>query len=205
MPDIFEFHKNVTENFERFSRSFTTIRSEDIYTKVNEEYTNKRYWPDPLIQINPNYKKASTVSDLVTDNTLHPVCGKVFQGVHLYTHQQEALAIANRREPFVVTTGTGSGKSLAFFLPIIDSIIRDKEKDPAPKTRAIIIYPMNALANSQMEELQKYLANFTKDNPGEESLFSFKRYTGQEGADERKEIAQNPPDICNRQKNHTPL
>ena len=173
MPDIFEFHKNVTENFERFSRSFTTIRSEDIFAKVNEEYINKRYWPAPIIQINPNYKKASTVAELVSDNTLHPVCGKVFKGFHLYTHQQEALAVAKRKEPFVVTTGTGSGKSLAFFLPIIDSIIRAKEEDPVPKTRAIIIYLMNALANSQMEELQKYLVNFAKDNPGEERPFSF--------------------------------
>jgi ATP-dependent helicase YprA (DUF1998 family) len=80
----------------------------------------------------------------------------VFRGFHLYTHQQEALAIAQKKESFVVTAGTGSGKSLAFFLPIIDSIIRIKEKDTVPKTRAIIIYPMNALANSQMEELQMY-------------------------------------------------
>jgi ATP-dependent helicase YprA (DUF1998 family) len=159
MPDIFDFHENVIQNFELFSRSFTTIRAKDIKETVDEEYAKERYWPAPLIQINPNYKKASTVTELVKDNTLHPVCGKIFQGFHLYTHQQEALAVAKKKEPFVVTTGTGSGKSLAFFLPIIDSIIRAKEKDGTPRTRAIIIYPMNALANSQMEELQKYLGN----------------------------------------------
>jgi superfamily II DNA/RNA helicase len=195
MPDIFDFHENVLENFEFFSRSFTTIRAEDIKDKVDAEYADKRYWPAPLIQINPNYKKASTVLDLVKDNTLHPVCGKVFQDIHLYTHQQEALAVAQKKEPLVVTTGTGSGKSLAFFLPIIDSIVRAREKDIAPRTRAIIIYPMNALANSQMEELQKYLDTFTKNNPGKKLPFSFKRYTGQEGAEERKDVAQNPPDI----------
>ena len=195
MPDIFDFHENVIGNFEHFSRSFTTIRAEDIREKVNAEYANKRYWPAPLIQINPNYKKASSVVGLVKDNTLHPVCGKIFQDFHLYTHQQEALAVAQRKEPFVVTTGTGSGKSLAFFLPIIDSIIRAKEKDATPKTRAIIIYPMNALANSQTEELQKYLDSFTKNNPSEKPPFSFKRYTGQEGVEERTDTAQNPPDI----------
>jgi hypothetical protein len=195
MSDIFDFHKSVVENFEHFSRSFTTIRAEDIRKVVDAEYANKRYWPAPLIQINPNYKKASTIEDLVRDNTLHPICGKVFQNFRLYTHQQEALAIAKRNESLVVTAGTGSGKSLAFFLPIIDSIIRAKEKDTVPKTRAIVIYPMNALANSQMEELQKYLDTFIKSNPGEKTPFSFKRYTGQEDAEERKDAAQNPPDI----------
>ena len=65
MPDIFDFHRNVIENFELFSRSFTTIRAEDIKNKVDDEYAGKRYWPAPLIQINPNYKKASTVVNLV--------------------------------------------------------------------------------------------------------------------------------------------
>ena len=195
MPDIFNFHESVLKNFELFSRSFTTIRADDIKKTVDAEYANKRYWPAPLIQINPNYKKASTVSDLVGDKTLHPLSGEIFRGFHLYTHQQEALAIAQRKESYIVTTGTGSGKSLAFFLPIVDSIIRAKEKDSTPKTRAIIIYPMNALANSQMEELQKYLENFSKNNPEEKTPFTYKRYTGQDDVGKREEAAKNPPDI----------
>ena len=195
MPDIFNFHENVTGNFEHFSRSFTTIRAEDIKKIVDDEYTYKRYWPAPLIQINPNYKKASTVDTLVNDNTLHPLCGKIFQGFHLYTHQQEALAVVQKKEPLVVTTGTGSGKSLSFFLPIIDSILRAKEKDKTPKTRAIIIYPMNALANSQMEELGGYLNNYYKNSPGASEPFTFERYTGQEVSDKRKDIAKSAPDI----------
>jgi hypothetical protein len=49
MPDIFDFHENVVGNFEQFSRSFTTIRAEDIGKAVDTEYANKRYWPAPLI------------------------------------------------------------------------------------------------------------------------------------------------------------
>ena len=195
MPDIFDFHKNVMDNFALFSRSFTAIRADDIKKAVDIEYAKKRYWPEPLIQVNPNYEKASTIGDLARDNVLHPVTGKVFEGFRLYTHQQEAFAIAQRKESFVVTAGTGSGKSLAFFLPIIDSIIREKENDPSPRTQAIIIYPMNALANSQMEELQKYLDNFIKGNPGSKPPFSFRRYTGQEDSEERKDVAADTPDI----------
>lgn len=52
-------------------------------------------------------------------------------------------------ESYVVTTGTGSGKLLSFFIPVVDRILKEKEKDSKPRTRAIIIYPMNAQASSQ--------------------------------------------------------
>ena len=59
----------------------------------------------------------------------------------------EAIAKATARQSFVVTTGTGSGKSLCFFIPIIDAAIRARAASEAPPTRAIVIYPMNALAS----------------------------------------------------------
>jgi ATP-dependent helicase YprA (DUF1998 family) len=91
----------------------------------------------------------------------------------------------------VVTTGTGSGKSLAFFIPIVDQILRAKQLDPTPRTRAIVIYPMNALANSQLEELDKFLRGF----PPDEQPFTVARYTGQEREEERQSIADDPPNI----------
>jgi superfamily II DNA helicase RecQ len=55
----------------------------------------------------------------------------------------------------VVTTGTGSGKSLCFFVPVVDAIIRARKAGKPRKTSAIIVYPMNALANSQMNEIRE--------------------------------------------------
>lgn len=90
---------------------------------------------------------------------LHPECARISQAnwaegtpvpIDLYSHQVESLAKARDSRRFVVTTGTGSGKSLAFFLPILDHILRTAPVDPRPCTRGIIIYPMNALANSQV-------------------------------------------------------
>jgi ATP-dependent helicase YprA (DUF1998 family) len=101
------------------------------------------------------------------------------------------LDFAARRESFVVTTGTGSGKSLSFFIPVVDRILREKASDPTPRTRAIIIYPMNALANSQLEEMRKFLC----DCPEDSKPVSIRRYTAQEGDAERREIRENPPDI----------
>jgi DEAD/DEAH box helicase domain-containing protein len=65
----------------------------------------------------------------------------------LYRHQAEAWEAAQRGENVVVTTGTASGKSLAFNLPVLDAIARK------PKTRALYLYPTKALAQDQARAL----------------------------------------------------
>ncbi|MGC3998042.1 MAG: DEAD/DEAH box helicase [Anaeromyxobacter sp.] len=135
------------------------------------------------------------------DGLLDPGCAEIFRGNHsqekprgeplsLYRHQQEAIALARAGESYVVTTGTGSGKSLSFFIPIVDAVLRAKRSEGTKRTRAIVIYPMNALANSQQEELKKYLGNVEGPPP-----VTFARYTGQDDNDRRKAIADDPPDI----------
>ena len=166
MQNVFRFRDDLIGAYSSFSRSFIQIKAQDIYEEIEKEYQVGRYWPEPLIQINPNYERKDTVQSLSEQGDLHQKCAQIFQTgkgegspepLHLYTHQLEAIAKARQGKSYVVTTGTGSGKSLAFFIPIVDSILKAKEQDPTPRTRAIIIYPMNALANSQMEELNKFL------------------------------------------------
>src|ERR687898_3258271 len=66
----------------------------------------------------------------------------------LYTHQADAWDAAQRGEHVIVTTGTASGKTLAFNLPVLDAIARQ------PKTRALYLYPTKALAQDQLRSLQ---------------------------------------------------
>lgn len=200
MNNVFLLHEQLIERYGSFSRSFVRIAASDIRDKVDHQYKQKRYWPDPLVQINPNYQRQGTVKELVEAGQLHPACAEIFQvgksgdspePLHLYKHQTEALATGQKRRSYVVTTGTGSGKSLSFFIPIIDHILKAKQSDSKACTRAIVIYPMNALANSQMEELDKFLHGYAPEN----RPFTVKRYTGQESMDERRAIANDPPDI----------
>jgi ATP-dependent helicase YprA (DUF1998 family) len=104
----------------------------------------------------------------------------------------QAVAKAIARQSFAVTIGTGSGKSLCFFIPIIDAAIRGRAAGEERRTRAIVIYPMNALANSQREELIKFL-----DQSGlpENLRPTFAWYTGQESTEERERIRDAKPDI----------
>ncbi len=197
--NIFDFRDQLIASYQAFSRSFTRILSRDIREEVEREYKNNRFWPEPLLQINPFYQEGHTVGELAQKGTLHPDCARIFVSkdgspLRLYKHQEQAIGFAREGKSFVVTTGTGSGKSLAFFIPIVDRILREKKaekKTPEgvqPRIRAIILYPMNALANSQYEEIQKYLRNA----PG---LVTVGRYTGQDRADARQRLKADPPDI----------
>jgi ATP-dependent helicase YprA (DUF1998 family) len=192
--DIFSLRDSVVDEYKRFATSFTTIHAPDIKAQVEAIYAEQRYWPEPLIQINPSYKRSTDVAALVDAGVLDPVCAALFQAngapLALYKHQEQAIALAASGESFVVTTGTGSGKSLCFFIPIANHVLAEKRRGAAPRTRAIIIYPMNALANSQMEELDKFVSNVPGDPP-----LTFARYTGQDDTKERERIADHPPDI----------
>lgn len=198
--DVFEFREKLVTDYSAFTRSFTRIKAQDIQTFVNAAYDSQRYWPAPLVQVNPNFKSGHTVDELVLAGGLHRECARIFRAgksasspgtsLRLFKHQEEAIGFAQSGASYVLTTGTGSGKSLAYFVPIIDAILKAKEQDKTSRTRAIIIYPMNALANSQMEELGKFLSDY-----GDQSPVSYGRYTGQEGDEERQRLAANPPDI----------
>jgi ATP-dependent helicase YprA (DUF1998 family) len=159
--DIFHLDRTLVDDYARFARSFTRIRATDIKAQVDEIYATRRFWPEPLISLNPHFERDAAVDELVAEGSLHPNTGRVFcidgQPIMLYRHQAQSVAKAAAGQSFVVTTGTGSGKSLCFFIPIIDAAIRAKVAGEAQRTRAIVIYPMNALANSQLEELRKFV------------------------------------------------
>src|SRR5207245_8188196 len=109
--------------------------------------------------------------------------------LRLHRHQSEAIAIARKGASYVLTTGTGSGKSLAYIVPIVDHVLRHGS---GRGIQAIVVYPMNALANSQEKELTKFLKDGFPDRRGP---VTFERYTGQESDERKNQIVAAPPDI----------
>jgi ATP-dependent helicase YprA (DUF1998 family) len=162
--DVFSLRESIVNEYKHFATSFTTIHAKDIREQVEAIYEQNRYWPEPLIQINPSYKRSTDISTLVDHNILDSRCAEIFQSkgrpLSLYKHQEQAIALSVSGESFVVTTGTGSGKSLCFFIPIVNHVLESRRVGGSHKTSAIIVYPMNALANSQLEELGKFVRTF---------------------------------------------
>jgi hypothetical protein len=192
----FDFDHYLIDAYERFSRSFSAIRAEDLETEINAQYDAGKFWPDALLSLNPRFLAGPNVDELVASGDLDAGTGQVFRfgstPITFHRHQAEAIAKAKSKKSFVVTTGTGSGKSLCFFVPIVDTIIKARRAGKPRRTMAIIVYPMNALANSQMKEIDKFIS---QSGLPENLKPIVKRYTGQESQEERQRIAANPPDI----------
>ena len=75
----FEFDHNLIETYARFSRSFSTIRAEDIKSQIEREYDEGRFWPDALLSLNPRFASGPTVDDLVASGDLDEATGKIFR------------------------------------------------------------------------------------------------------------------------------
>lgn len=196
---IFKLSESIIQDYSNYVYSFINISDTRIRKFVEEQLREKnKLWPEPLVQLNPSYELADTVRDLCLRGSLHPLCEKIFfdskqnQSVRLYRHQQEAIEIALKGEPFVVTSGTGSGKSLCYFIPIFNSILNNNPQDT--KVRAIVVYPMNALVNSQFNALEEISQSFQK-RTGNSLPVKFAKYTGQEGEEQRRIIQKDPPHI----------
>lgn len=195
---IFEYGSSVLADYQTYVRSFLNLADERIRQLVEQElFANEALWPEALVQLNPPYALGASVGELCRQGKLHPACSDIFcdrQGrpFTLYHHQEAAIQCALKREPFVVTSGTGSGKTLTYFIPIFDAVLRG---DPAQaRVRAIIVYPMNALVNSQFNAL-KELAEGYERRTRQPLPVRFAKYTGQEGERERREILETPPHI----------
>ncbi len=158
--NVFELDEALVNDYERFARSFTHIRAPDIRTHVEALYAGDRFWPEPLVSINPRFERGASIDQLVGAGSLHEATAQVFsidgEPLSLYRHQAQAIAKATAGQSFVVTTGTGSGKSLCFFIPIIDAAIRSRASGKPARTRTIVIYPMNALGRSTATWLGTY-------------------------------------------------
>ncbi len=195
---IFSLSSRLIQDYSNYVQSFLTIQDEMIRSFLEEELIRKgRLWPEALLQLNPAYEQAANVSELCAQGKLHPLIEQIFfddrkaQPIRLYRHQQEAIERAIRQEPFIVTSGTGSGKTLAYFIPIFDYILRHSPEQS--RVQAIIVYPMNALVNSQYDALERWAVSY-RQRTGQEIPVRFKKYTGQERAD-RYEIQSHPPHI----------
>lgn len=136
-------------------------------------------------------------------------CLDWYEGFDPYGHQARAFErltsksaseVFRRPQPTLVTTGTGSGKTEAFLYPILDHVLRAK-KNGITGTKALILYPMNALANDQANRLAKLLSEHL-----ELSGITAGIYTGQQESsrtrvsadgliNDRDVFREDPPDI----------
>lgn len=191
MPvDVFAVRDRLVRDYEDFVRGFLTIRDARIREHVEGAIEQGLLWPEAWLSLNPAFEPGGEITELAHGGPegLHPGCAEIFRiggmPIRLHRHQRDAVELARLGASYVVTTGTGSGKSLTYLVPIVDHVLR---AGTGGGIKAIIVYPMNALANSQFEALKEFL--------GDDSRVTFARYTSQEDDARRREILAEPPDI----------
>ena len=144
--DIFRFHRRIMEQYESFASSFLDIDDPQIEAALTDTGRLESMCPEPLIQFNPSYESGASVEDLAAEGVLAPAMSSVFGDFALHRHQEEALRVGSAGKSFVVTSGTGSGKSLTFLGTIFNEVLRN----PSPGVVGLVVYAMNALINSQI-------------------------------------------------------
>ncbi len=182
--NVFDLRDRLVGDYASYTASFIKIADPRISAKVDSALEAGAFWPEPMLQLNPTFLPGGTVEDLVAQGALHQECARIFRldkttadftgkSLQLHTHQREAILKAKEGKSYVLTSGTGSGKSLTYIVPIVDHVLRNGS---GRGIQAIVVYPMNALANSQEEELAKFLDLGYPDGPP----VRFARYTGQD-------------------------
>ncbi len=189
--NVFETHAKIIDDYAKYIQSFINIADPAIRNRVETELQAGKLWPEPLLQFNPAYKMAGTVTEVAKTGVLHKAVTDIFKGYSLYRHQLEAITLGTADRDFVVTSGTGSGKSLTYIGTIFHKLLTEPQ---AKGVVAIVVYPMNALINSQTNEFRAYRDNFERAT-GKTFPITFGQYTGQEGESARQGMREEPPQI----------
>ena len=154
----------IVEGYRRYLKSLLPVRDPGIAAALDNEIARSRLTKGPLLEAAPPYKHGATLADLVAEGVLDPAFpGLASRAVPLdrplYRHQEQAIRKITAGRNVVVATGTGSGKTESFLLPILDALSAEHAAGTlGPGVRALLLYPMNALANDQIKRLREVLA-----------------------------------------------
>jgi ATP-dependent helicase YprA (DUF1998 family) len=184
----------ITTTYRRYLRSLLPIRDAAIAAALDEQIVSSPLLAKgPFLEATPPYETGASLRELINEGVLDPGM-RVLGGPALpldrplYRHQDQAIRKAVAGRNLVVATGTGSGKTESFLLPVLNALAGEHSKGTlGPGVRALLLYPMNALANDQMKRLRKLLAGTPQ--------FTFGRYTGD--TEERQKTSEDKFEALN--------
>ncbi|MFN7330028.1 MAG: hypothetical protein ACK5UP_11035, partial [Bacteroidota bacterium] len=130
-------HNSILKQYEDYIESFINIKDDTIRLAVREAIAQGKLWKEPLVQFNPAFDVSESINDLIKEGVIHPELQHVFKDYKLYAHQVQALRLGAAGKDFIVTSGTGSGKSLTFIGTIFNFLAKNRN---LPKgVKAIIV------------------------------------------------------------------
>ena len=167
--------EHIYDKYRRYLKTIFAI-DDPVYNQQFQEQLESRrsLAAGPFLDVSDSFVKGKSIEELIEEG----VIATSFRDIHmpltrpLYKHQETALRKAEAGENLIVSTGTGSGKTECFLIPILNELMKEKEAGMLSQgVRALLVYPMNALANDQIERLRELLADCPQ--------ITFGSYTGQ--------------------------
>ncbi|HHW17876.1 MAG TPA: DEAD/DEAH box helicase [Firmicutes bacterium] len=169
----------IKDSYISYLKTTFPIKDPDLQAQFIDLISEpERLVKGPILEAVPPFEVTVSVEDLVKEGVLSPLLMQIPETElpkkrPLYWHQEQAIrkAVTLRRN-LVIASGTGSGKTECFLVPILNTLLKEQERGTlTPGVRALLLYPMNALANDQMKRLRGLLSHLPN--------VTFGRYTGE--------------------------
>ena len=191
MSDIMnpiEIANELRDTYLRYLETSFHLKDADLRSQFSLLLRNDSFPPlvrEPILEVTPSFLSGSSLAGLAGEGVLDEDFAMIKPAElverDLYKHQEEALrkAITERRN-MIIATRTGSGKTECFLYPIINHLLTEKKNGTLAEggVRALLLYPMNALANDQIARLRTLAKYFPE--------ITFGRYTGETEQSEHK-------------------
>jgi hypothetical protein len=155
----------IIDGYRRYLKSLLPVRDTRIAEALDREISGSQLTKGPLLESAPPYAHGATLADLIACGVLNPAFERLGSNDlpmsrPLYLHQEQAIRKVAAGRNVIVASGTGSGKTESFLLPILDALSAEQASGTlGPGVRALLLYPMNALANDQVKRLRRVLAD----------------------------------------------
>jgi len=206
-----EINEGITGAYQRYFDNAYWLRNRKLMDEREQLISDEKIFSAPII-IEPifNYEESKSIKEvcesLKLDSSVAKDLGKYIfekdENINLYKHQAESLVSVFKNENPIITSGTGSGKTESFLLPIFARLLLESKKWESPASlnqwwssdyqkkewshsrtnskrksavRSLILYPMNALVEDQLTRLRNLF--FSYNHKGSPEFF-FGRYTG---------------------------
>ncbi len=159
------FTEKVVRSFLRYQLTAYPFADERLLSQMRrllslDETRRSPLLQGPYISLSRPFRQGASVAALIEEGAFHPHMRQRIPAAiaHVYGHQEEAIRAIRAGRPTLVSTGTGSGKTECFLYPIVSKCLELRDEKAPPGISAVIVYPMNALAEDQLGRLRGLLA-----------------------------------------------
>ena len=159
------YTEHVVRSFLRYQLTAYPFADTRLHAQMREllsldETRRSPLLKGPYVSLSRPFRQGAAVDTLVREGLLHPHLRERIPETltHLYGHQECAVRAIAEGRATLVSTGTGSGKTECFLYPIVSRCLGLRDDAAPPGISAVIVYPMNALAEDQLMRLRGLLA-----------------------------------------------